>query len=193
MLGIFAGLPQMLGEVLVHLEHSHLVLSKNLPERVVGQDLAARFSGFCRLCERMYSHILLTTWPRDSGREPTTAASSSDGCSGFCRAFALPPLAFSGDLVAIDLLQSWNAVELHQSVHKLVDTVCNRIAPAPGVIFAPRRASYVAASTTRSHDHDRVSAQFRIFRAFDRCADPQLLRRLRAIAARATFGVITRM
>jgi hypothetical protein len=31
------------------------------------------------LYEPMYSHILLTTWPRGSGPEPTTAASSSDG------------------------------------------------------------------------------------------------------------------
>src|SRR5207249_3160653 len=68
--------------------------------------ISRRFSGFCRLCERMYSHILLTTWPRGSGPEPTTAASSSDGCSGFCRAFALPPLAFfSGVLVGIASLQ----------------------------------------------------------------------------------------
>jgi hypothetical protein len=31
----------MLREVLVHLEHGHLVLAKNLPELVVGQDLSA--------------------------------------------------------------------------------------------------------------------------------------------------------
>jgi hypothetical protein len=55
--------------------------------------ISRRFSGFCRLCERMYSHILLTTWPRGSGPEPTTAASSLDGCSGFCRGFALPELS----------------------------------------------------------------------------------------------------
>src|SRR5690348_2643070 len=67
--------------------------------------ISRRFSGFCRLCERMYSHILLTTWPRASGAEPTTAASSFDGCSGFCSAFALPALAFfSRVFVAIDLL-----------------------------------------------------------------------------------------
>src|SRR5207302_4552528 len=68
--------------------------------------ISRRFSGFCRLCKRMYSHILLTTWPRGSGPEPTTAASSSDGCSGFCRAFILPGLAFfSRVLVGIDPLQ----------------------------------------------------------------------------------------
>src|SRR5205807_8647942 len=68
--------------------------------------ISRRLSGFCRLCERMYSHILLTTWPRGRGAEPTTAASSSDGCSGFCRAFALPALAFfSRVLVGIDLLR----------------------------------------------------------------------------------------
>jgi hypothetical protein len=32
---------QMLGEVLVHLEHGYPVLAKDLPELVVGQDLAA--------------------------------------------------------------------------------------------------------------------------------------------------------
>src|SRR6516162_6395872 len=42
--------------------------------------ISRRFSAFCRLCERMYSHILLTTWPRASGLQPTTAASSCDGC-----------------------------------------------------------------------------------------------------------------
>src|SRR5207248_1078742 len=68
--------------------------------------ISRRFSGFCKLCERMYSHILLTTWPRASGPEPTTAASSADGCSGFCSAFAVPALAFfSRVLVGIDLLQ----------------------------------------------------------------------------------------
>src|SRR5437763_8698763 len=68
--------------------------------------ISRRFSGFCRLCERMYSHILLTTWPRARGAEPITAASSFDGCSGFCSAFVLPALAFfSRVLVAIDLLQ----------------------------------------------------------------------------------------
>jgi hypothetical protein len=32
---------QMLGKVLVHLKHGHLVLAKDLPELVVGQDLTA--------------------------------------------------------------------------------------------------------------------------------------------------------
>jgi hypothetical protein len=31
----------MLSEMLVHLEHGHFVLAKDLPELVVGQDLAA--------------------------------------------------------------------------------------------------------------------------------------------------------
>src|ERR1700720_4256670 len=67
--------------------------------------ISRRFSGFCRLCERMYSQILLTTSPRGRGLVPTTAASSSDGCSGFCSAFGLPSLALLFDvLVGIDLL-----------------------------------------------------------------------------------------
>src|SRR5690242_16254495 len=68
--------------------------------------ISRRFSGFCRLCERMYSHILLTTCPRDSGREPTTAASSSVGCSGFCWALALPPMDFPVVFGCIDTT-SW--------------------------------------------------------------------------------------
>src|SRR5215212_11715291 len=44
------------------------------------------FSGFWRLLALMYSHTLLTTSVRGSGEEPTTAASSFDGCSGFIRA-----------------------------------------------------------------------------------------------------------
>src|SRR6266404_2263752 len=67
--------------------------------------ISRRFSGFCRLCERMYSQTLLTTCPRGSGPEPTTAVSSSEGWSGFCRAFALPSLDFfSRVFVGIDFL-----------------------------------------------------------------------------------------
>src|SRR5882757_9229808 len=72
--------------------------------------ISRRFSGFCRLFARIYFQILLTTSPRGRGLGPTTAASSSDGCSGFCSAFGLPPLAFfSGDLVGIELphLPAW--------------------------------------------------------------------------------------
>src|SRR5712671_5280025 len=95
----------MAGEVLVHLEHGHFVLPKTL-RSLSSARISRRLSGFCRSCERIYSHILLTTCPRGSGFEPTTAASSSDGCSGFCRAFVLPALAFfSGVLVRIDSLQ----------------------------------------------------------------------------------------
>jgi hypothetical protein len=57
-----------------------------------------------------YSHILLTTWPRGSGREPITAASSSDGCSGFCRAFPLPPLAFFSRVLKLVVAQDFAAV-----------------------------------------------------------------------------------
>jgi hypothetical protein len=32
---------QMLGQVLVHLEHGHLVLAEDAPELVIGHDLAA--------------------------------------------------------------------------------------------------------------------------------------------------------
>jgi hypothetical protein len=51
---------QMAGEMLVHLEHGHLVLAKDPPELVVGQDFAAVLR-VLQLCERIYSHILLTT------------------------------------------------------------------------------------------------------------------------------------
>jgi hypothetical protein len=34
----------------------------------------------------MYSHTLLTTSVRGSGEEPTTAASSVEGCNGFIKA-----------------------------------------------------------------------------------------------------------
>src|ERR671932_2492210 len=56
------------------------------------------FSGFWRLCFLMYSQTLLTASGRDRGLEPTTAASSLDGCMGFMRAgLALRPDALSFD------------------------------------------------------------------------------------------------
>ena len=131
---------QMRGEVLVHLEHGHLVLAKDLPELVVGQYLG-RFSGFCRLCERMYSQILVTTWPRRSGPEPITAASSSDSCSGFCRAFTLTSLAFfSYVLVAIDLLQGclWRASLRHACPPGYALATATRNAVKPGASSKPR-------------------------------------------------------
>src|SRR4051794_22794884 len=57
--------------------------------------ISRRLSGSCRLLDLMYSHTLLTTSPRGRGPDPTTAASASEGCSVFCKAFPLPPpLAF---------------------------------------------------------------------------------------------------
>src|SRR4051794_29695832 len=59
----------------------------------------------------MYSQILLTTSPRDRCSEPITAASSFEGCNGFCRPLDLPSLAvfgdvfFTGVLVGIDFLR----------------------------------------------------------------------------------------
>jgi hypothetical protein len=47
----------MAGEVLVHFEHRHFVLAEDLLELVVGR-ISRRFSGFCRLCERMYRAIV---------------------------------------------------------------------------------------------------------------------------------------
>src|SRR5690242_20035680 len=44
------------------------------------------FCGFWRLLALMYSHTLLTTSVRGSGDDPTTAASSFEGCRGFARA-----------------------------------------------------------------------------------------------------------
>ena len=43
MSGLAGSVTQMAGEVLVHFEHSHLVLPKDPPELVVGQDFAAVF------------------------------------------------------------------------------------------------------------------------------------------------------
>jgi nucleotidyltransferase/DNA polymerase involved in DNA repair len=48
----------MAGEVLVHLEHVTLSLPKTF-RSLSSARISRRFSGFCRLCERMYSHILL--------------------------------------------------------------------------------------------------------------------------------------
>src|SRR5215213_11634487 len=60
--------------------------------------ISRRFSGFCKLFFLMYSHTLLTTSPRGRGLDPTTAASSFDGCKGFCSAlgFLAPVLPDAG-------------------------------------------------------------------------------------------------
>jgi len=94
----------MLREMLVHFEHRHLIFAENLAKLDVCQRISRQFSGFCRLCERMYSQTLLTTSPRDKGLEPTTAASSSEGCSGFSSPLCLPLLVlFSRDFAGIVL------------------------------------------------------------------------------------------
>src|ERR671932_793999 len=71
------------------------------------------FSGFWRLCFLMYSQTLLTVSGRDRGLEPTTAASSLDGCIGFIKAgFALRP-----DVPSFDsLLPALLAISLSHSV-----------------------------------------------------------------------------
>src|SRR5271169_2704506 len=95
----------MRGEVLAHLEHGHLVLAEDSPELVIGHDFAA----VLRVLQVVRADVLPDLahhLARGSGPEPITAASSSDSCSGFCRAFTLTSLAFfSCVLVAIDLLQ----------------------------------------------------------------------------------------
>src|SRR5215218_9670979 len=66
------------------------MLTLSLPPKTGRSLSSARisrlFAGFCRLLALMYSHTLLTTSVRGSGAEPTTAASSFEGCSGFARA-----------------------------------------------------------------------------------------------------------
>ena len=57
-------------------------------ELVIRQDFAAVLR-FCSFCALIYAQIFLTTSPRGSRSEPTTAAKSPDGCSGCCRALAL--------------------------------------------------------------------------------------------------------
>src|SRR5947207_15956986 len=120
----------MSGEVLVHLEHGHLV-----PQTFVSLSsarISRRLSGFCRLCERIYSQILLTTSPRERGFVPTTAASSSDGCSGFCSAFGLPSLALLFDvLVGIDLLHRSGAA------HNVPPCLCINASIAAATRAAP--------------------------------------------------------
>jgi hypothetical protein len=80
--------------MLVHLEHGDLRLAEDRLELVVGQDLATIL--------RVLQIMLLDVIPDPAhhlrpgqGSEPTTAANSLDGCSGFCRA----GLAFLPSLV----------------------------------------------------------------------------------------------
>jgi hypothetical protein len=76
----------MLSEVLVHLEHAHLVLAaEDGPELFIRQDFPLVL-GVLQMLALMYSHTLLTTSVRGRGDDPTTAASSFDGCTGFARA-----------------------------------------------------------------------------------------------------------
>src|SRR6478735_12662548 len=66
------------------------MLTLSLPLNTARSFSSARisrlFAGFCRLLALMYSQTLLTTSVRGSGVDPTTAASSFEGCSGFARA-----------------------------------------------------------------------------------------------------------
>ena len=72
--------------MLVHLEHADLVFAaKDRPELVISQDLAL----VLRVLEIVGLDVLpnlLTTSVRGRGDEPTTAASSFEGCSGFISA-----------------------------------------------------------------------------------------------------------
>src|SRR3546814_14053537 len=65
------------------------IVTLSLPN--IGRSLSSllisrRFSGFCRSFFLMYSHSFLTTWRLGRGSEPTTAANSLDGWSGFIKA-----------------------------------------------------------------------------------------------------------
>src|SRR3712207_120695 len=81
--------------------------------------ISRRFSGFCRLCCLMYSHTLLTTSPRGKGPEPTTAASSFEGCKGFCSALGfLPAVLADAALPLCALLVGIMLSELLQSSQK---------------------------------------------------------------------------
>src|SRR3954465_1558683 len=66
------------------------MLTLSLPPKTARSLSSARisrlFAGFCRLLAWIYSHTLLTTSVRGRGDDPTTAASSFEGCSGFARA-----------------------------------------------------------------------------------------------------------
>src|SRR3954470_8113700 len=76
---------EMLGEVFVHLKHRDGLLAEHLLQLVVSIDLA--------LVLRVLKVVALDVVPnlahhlgRGSGSEPTTAASSLDGCKGFISA-----------------------------------------------------------------------------------------------------------
>src|SRR6478736_2299740 len=63
-----------------------LSLPSNTARSLSSARISRLFAGFCRLLALIYSQTLLTTSVRGSGADPTTAASSLDGCSGFARA-----------------------------------------------------------------------------------------------------------
>jgi hypothetical protein len=66
------------------------MLTLLLPPKMAWSFSSARisrlFSGFWRFLALMYSYTLLTTSVRGNGEEPTTPASSVEGCNGFIRA-----------------------------------------------------------------------------------------------------------
>src|SRR6478752_5886311 len=101
--------------------------------------ISRRLSGFCRLWDLMYSQTLLTTSPRGSGPEPTTAASASDGCSGRCKAFALPLLAvafaFSCD-VLVGIVHLRFAPPFSHAVERRAATAALTVANARAAVFA---------------------------------------------------------
>src|SRR4051794_27129078 len=63
-----------------------LSLPSNTAQSLSSARISRLFAGFCRLLALMYPHTLLTTSVLGSGADPTTAASSFEGCSGFARA-----------------------------------------------------------------------------------------------------------
>src|SRR5947208_10874067 len=122
----------MSGEMFVHLEHGHLVRAEDFRELVVRQDLAAVLRVLQVVRAGCTPRFLLTTSPRGRGLVPTTAASSSDGCSGFCSAFGLPSLALLFDvLVGIDLLHRSGAA------HNVPPCLCINASIAAATRAAP--------------------------------------------------------
>ena len=76
----------MLRDKFGHLEHAHLALAvKYRPERVVGVDHDS-FLLSCKPRFLMYAQSFFVSSGRDSGVEPTTAASLSSGWTGFMKA-----------------------------------------------------------------------------------------------------------
>jgi hypothetical protein len=104
---------QMRREAFVYLEHGHLVFAEDPPELVIGHDFAA----VLWVLQVVRTDVLpdfAHTWPRGSGPEPITAASSSDSCSG-CRAFTLTSLVFSPAFWSASISSRVCCVAAHRS------------------------------------------------------------------------------